>query len=403
MLITLTLRFLYYIIIDRCKIRVNNDREKEVRNKSVAVLNIRSSEICAVVAEKGVNNTFIIKSKCSRSYEGYAEGQLLDTGDFASALSYAFMNIIASVNVPVKRVYVGVPDEFVTVYQTDKSVSFSGMQKIGAKHLRMMEDDSLADTLRGEAVVRCAPLFYILSDKRRLIDPTGMASDSLRARLSYFTVKTEFIDAVKKALSEFPAVKEIRWLPQSYAQTNYLLSEEQRDSYRILFDLGFISSTFSVACGGGIAFNEAFSVGVGHVAVLLMEALDVPYEVALALMKKVNLNARDTGSYVEEFTPDGTRYKFPASDLRELIREGLDGICEMIDTCIQSFALRDLTGAPILVTGEGVNEIRGIIEHLISRLVTPFEVIAPKLPYYDKPQFSSLFGLVSTALSDEAQ
>lgn len=374
-----------------------------MRNKSVAVLDIRSSEICAVIAEKGVNNTFIIKSKSSRGYEGFAEGELLDADDFVNAVHVVVRDIISTVANPIKQIYVGVPDEFCVVYQTDKVISFSGTQRVNAKHLRSLEEHSFDEAVRGETVIRCAPLYYVLSDKRRLTDPIGMSSDSLRARLSYFAAKVTFIEAVKRALKAFTTIKEIHWIPQNYSEVNYLLSDEQRDGYPILFDIGYISSTFSVASGSGIAFSEAFSVGVGHIAVLLMEALGVPYDVALALMKKVNLNARETKSYVEETTIDGTHYKYLASDLRELMREGLDGLCEMIDACVQSFAVRDLTGAPIYVTGEGVNGIRGIIEHLTSRLVTPFEVVAPKLPYYDKPQFSSLFSLVSTALSDEAQ
>ena len=43
-----------------------------MRRKSVAVLDVRSSEITAVVGERGVNNTFIIKSKYSCAYDGYA-------------------------------------------------------------------------------------------------------------------------------------------------------------------------------------------------------------------------------------------------------------------------------------------------------------------------------------------
>ncbi|MDE7380202.1 MAG: hypothetical protein K2N14_04025 [Clostridia bacterium] len=70
----------------------------------------------------------------------------------------------------------------------------------------------------------------------------------------------------------------------------------------------------------------------------------------------------------------------------------------MIEACIQSFVSKDMTGAPIGITGEGVGVIRGTIEHFSSRLVTPVEVIAPRVPYYDKPQFSSLFSLLSAAL-----
>ena len=43
-----------------------------MRAKYVDVLDIRSSEITAAVGERGVNNTFMIKSKYSCGYEGFA-------------------------------------------------------------------------------------------------------------------------------------------------------------------------------------------------------------------------------------------------------------------------------------------------------------------------------------------
>ena len=60
---------------------------------------------------------------------------------------------------------------------------------------------------------------------------------------------------------------------------------------------------------------------------------------------------------------------------------------------------KDLSGVPVLITGEGVGVIRGMCEHISSRLVTPVEVISPCLPYFDKPVYSSLFSLLSAALN----
>ncbi|MDE6691718.1 MAG: hypothetical protein K2K04_07085, partial [Clostridia bacterium] len=111
-----------------------------MRNKSVAVLDIRSSEICAAIAEKGVNNTFIIKSKYSKSYEGFAEGELLDIDDFVSAIEEAVGSIIASAGSPVKRVYVGVPCEFTQAVQTDKVISFHSSQRISPRHIQTLID-----------------------------------------------------------------------------------------------------------------------------------------------------------------------------------------------------------------------------------------------------------------------
>lgn len=372
-----------------------------MRNKSVTVLDIRSSEICAAIAEKGVNNTFIIKSKYSQPYEGYAEGEILDADDFASAIKTALGNVLSSADSPAKRIYVSVPCEFIQAVQTDKVLSFQSSQRISPRHIQTLIDNSRPIVKAEETIIRCGALYYVLSDKRRLVNPLSMVSDSLRARLCFFKCKTVFTDMVTRALNGFTSIRDIDWLPQNYAEGLYLFEPEKRDGYSILFDLGFISSTFSVVCGNGVAFSEAFSIGIGHIAVLLMEALDIPYSVAFELIKKVNLNAKDTQSSVCEYVEDGNPYRFPAQQLKSLIKEGLDGICEMIETCIQSFTPKDLTGAPVYITGEGVNVIRGTIEHFSSRLVTPFEVIAPKLPYYDKPQFSSLFSLLNAALSGD--
>ena len=67
-----------------------------MRAKYVAVLDIRSSEVTAVVGERGVNNTFIIKSKYTCDYEGYAEGELLDINSFVCAVTEAVKSTLAS-------------------------------------------------------------------------------------------------------------------------------------------------------------------------------------------------------------------------------------------------------------------------------------------------------------------
>lgn len=372
-----------------------------MRNKSVTVLDIRSSEVCAAIAEKGVNNTFIIKSKYSKPYEGFAEGELLDIDDFISAVREALGNMISSADCAVKCVYVSVPCEFMQAVQTDKVISFQSSQRISPRHIQSLVNASKPSVGEDEAIIKCGALYYVLSDKRRLVNPLGMVSDSLRARLCFFKCKTAFTDTVTRALKEFETVKDIRFIPQNYAEGLYLFAPEERDGYSVLFDFGAISSSFSVVCGNGVAFGEAFSIGTSHIAVLLMEALDIPYQVAYELIKKVNLNAKDTYSGVSEYMVDGKVYSFSANELRSLIREGLDGICEMLETCLQAFTPKDLTGAQINITGEGVGVIRGTIEHFSSRLVTPVEVVAPALPYYDKPQFSSLFSLLNAALSGE--
>ncbi|MDE6597201.1 MAG: hypothetical protein K2K60_01005, partial [Clostridia bacterium] len=112
------------------------------------------------------------------------------------------------------------------------------------------------------------------------------------------------------------------------------------------------------------------------------------------------LNAKERLSSIEEYVYEGNNYSFPTVLLRDKIREGLDGICETLEECRQSFTGKNLDTRPINITGEGVKIIRGTAEHISNRLVKNVDIISPKIPYYDKPQFSSLLSLLDTALKD---
>ena len=186
------------------------------------------------------------------------------------------------------------------------------------------------------------------------------------------------------------------------AEINYLFDPQMRDSYVALLDIDYISSTYTVACGNGIVYSQAFSVGIGHIAALMMDELNIPFEVATKFLSRVNLNAKEMLTSVQEIRYNNVNYSYSTATLRDIIREGLDGICQMVEECIQTFAEKDMTGRPVYVTGEGLKVIRGTAEHLSNRLVCSVEAISPRVPYYDKPRFSSLLSLLDAALGDSS-
>jgi cell division protein FtsA len=368
-----------------------------VLKKSVAVLDIRSSEVCAVVGERGVNNTFIIKSKYSCNYEGYEEGVLLDENSFFAAIGEVVKSTLSCCGRRINTFYVSVPGEFLKVVCGQKAISFPAPKKITKSNVEQLISVAQPNEEKSYSTIYRSPIYYMLADKRRVIDPVGIVSDTLSGRISYFRCKNYFIEKLKTAFLQFSGISNLNLIPQNLAEALYLIQPDDRDAYSVLFDLGFISSTYSIVCGNGIVFSESFSLGVGHIAVLLMSRLDIPYEVALTFLGKVNLNAKEKLTTIEEYKYDGKMYSFSTSALRDIIREGLDGICETIDECRQVYIDKHIDGKPILATGEGIKAVRGLSEHLASRLETPIEVIAPKLPFYDKPQFSSLFSLLAIA------
>ena len=370
-----------------------------MRKKSVAILDIRSLEITAVVGERGVNNTFIIKSKYSCAYDGYAEGEMVDENSFLSAVKDVVKSTVALGG--IKTFYVGVPAEFTRVVQSDKVMSFPSAKKITFDDCEYLAGMSMPEDSKDYRTIRHSCMYYVLSDKRKMIDPVGTISDSLHGKFCFYQCSNKFINSISNAFKEISAVTDIKLIPSVYAEAIYLIPPEQRDECAVLFDLGYISSSYSVVHGNGIAFCESFSIGIGHLAVYLMTELDIPFEVASALLSQLNLNAKETLGGSIECMYEGKNYKYSAIILRDKVREGLDGICETIEECIQSFKGKNLDSKPMFITGESVKTVRGTVEHISNRLVKNIEVIAPQVPYYDKPQFSSLLSLLDTALTDE--
>ena len=369
----------------------------KVRNKSVAVLDIRSSEVCAAVGERGVNNTFVIKSKYSCGYEGFADGELLDVASFNAALRDVVSATLAAAGEKITRFHVGIPGEFLRTVVTDNVISFPERRRIRQSHVQTVTSMSRPADGGGYSVVESSPVYYVLSDKRRVVDPEGCLSDSLRARISWFLCKDSFAECVRIAFGGM-GVTSLAFVPSPLAQGNYLFEPQERDLYAALFDMGYISSTYSVVCGNGVVFSQSFSVGTGHIAALLMDELKIPYEVAIGFLGKVNLNAKERLTSKQEIKYRDKLYSFSTASLRDVIREGLDGVCEMIEECRHAFAEKDMSGRPLYVTGDAIKTIRGTAEHLSNRLECAVNVIAPRLPYYDKPAFSSLFSLLDAAI-----
>ncbi|MEG2117232.1 MAG: hypothetical protein RRZ69_06090, partial [Clostridia bacterium] len=59
------------------------------RQQAAAVIDIGSSKICVMIAEKGVNNTFNILGRSEMEYSGYLDGEFLNTSELFDALGHA--------------------------------------------------------------------------------------------------------------------------------------------------------------------------------------------------------------------------------------------------------------------------------------------------------------------------
>ena len=363
---------------------------------SVTVLDIRSSEITVLVGERGVNNTFVLKASKTEPYDGYDENAFFDTEKLSDAVYHAVSAVERICGERVKKLYIGVPGAFSRVIPREQVIGFPKRRAIGRRDIHALFASG-REQVEGYRCIRTTGMIYVTSDDRRVIDPVGLSSVSLSGVLSYFYCSDYFCETMERIFSGMKI--ELAYLPAEYAMATYLIPSETRDEYALFLDVGYMSTSLCVLLGNGILAQRTYFVGKGQIAYHLMQRFSISYGTALSMLSKANLFSKSSGAKTEVTEGDVT-HEIDMDAFVDTVKEGLDGICEKIGAFLEECSGKELEAKPLYVTGEGLADIRGALEHISKRISRVCEQLAPDLPYYNKPAMSSRIALLDLAYED---
>ena len=369
--------------------------------KGVAVLDIGSSRVTAIVGERGVNGTFAVKAQAEVPYDGFAEGRFFDEKQMEYAVRKAVGTVSDNLRAPIEEICVGVPGAFVRLENRK--------YKIALRKKRKIRDGDIADLfaagrrlveVTGYEVVSQSAVYFALDDNRKVFDPVGTESSALAGNLTYYLLENYFAVTVRKALSEV-GVKKISFVYDGYAEGAFLLGKVQRETPVLLVDSGYITTTSSVLLGDGVIAKDSLDFGGGHITAALLQRFSLSLDGAETLKRAVNLglNGKERAVYRIE-TEDGIA-EFPAGEVNGIVVECLDVLAGNVDALLEENAMRP--GAPVRVflTGGGIACMRGAKEHVAGRIGFAVETVSPSVPHYNKPYESSRLSLLDYALREK--
>lgn len=366
-----------------------------MQKKQVAVLDIGSSKITAVVGERGINNTFIIKGKFVFDYDGYSSGEFFDPLKLSETLALAVHNLSQTMRSNLKVVYVGVPADFTKVFVKESQISFNKKKRIAAEDLDYLFDGAFLLKSSKNTLINRSAVVYELDDFRRLANPLGVQSEILKGKLSFIVASEYFMDKVAGVLKK-QGVERVECVSSSLAEALYLLDAETRDRTAVILDVGYISSSLSIVQGDGIVYEKSFDFGGGYITAGLSEKFELDFHVAEKLKRKVNLCSCDSGmGDVVEI--DSGEY-FALDDVKNSVIYSLDNLCEKIMDGLEESGYNIPEYIPLLITGGGISFIRGAKEHVAKRTGMPVSILKPNVPMMESPLESSLLSLLNLAL-----
>ena len=376
-----------------------------MKNESVAILDIRSNEVSFLLGAKGVNNTFVFSGKHSEKYEGYSLNGFFDEESFRRAVVRTISNVQQNYHGQITSIHVGVPSPFVSAVTKGHTTSFDSKRKLTAQDIEELYESGLNALLLEGRCIRQSAMYFTLGDNRKYFsaeDMYGVPTTMVKGALCYYFV-TEYFYTFITDLLESMGFTDVKFIPSTLAQSIYLLPEKKREGYAFLLDIGYVTSSISVVYGNGIVHEENFNCGIASVLVGLIETFGIEFTVAEEMLELANISGGNVPKDLM-YTTELTNKSFSVQKINDVIKQGLDELCECIDVFLRRYYREKNSGAmsvnPISITGEGVSGIKGAAEHIAKRVSWLTETVYPDLPYYDKPTCSSRIALLNMAIAD---
>ena len=370
-----------------------------MQKKQVAVLDVGSSKITAIIGERGINKTFLVKGRFEYEYDGFADKVFFDAGKLVDILRSCVHDIRSVLGKDFTLLYVGVPGEFTEVVVRESQISFSGKHRIRSDDVDALYDSAFVIQSPNHTIINRSAIVYELDDFRCLADPIGYSSEILKGKLSFVICDNYFINNVVTVLKN-AGVDGVECVSTALAEALYLIEPEVRDRISMILDVGYISTTFTIIQGDGLIFQKSFSYGGGYITAALTEYFDIGFDLAEKLKRKVNLSSFSSNGTCDLIDCDNGNY-YPVEEAKKVILKSLDVLCEKLSDALETSHLAVPEYVPLLLTGGGIAFLRGAKEHVANRLGMDVRVLTPNVPLMDKPTQSALLSLMDLALEQK--
>jgi cell division protein FtsA len=367
------------------------------RTKDVAILDIGSKKMTVLIGENNFKGVYSVKGVGECDYEGFAAGEWLNVEGVRVAVARAVSSAEAEAGVKIKKLFIGVPSEFLAVVCKPVYSTYSKPIRISEIEVNGLYEKGNDFNDKNFVDINSSAIYFTLDDQpRRLIEPRGVFAQKLSAMVSYILCETAFVKLFDGIAADLK-LKEVEYVSSMWAEAMGMLEPEQRDKYAVIMDIGYISSSVALIRGDGLLHLSSFSVGGGHISADICTVLDIPFTVAETIKEKIDLNLAFSGDDFYEAEEDGEIYRLDAQKVHEIVVARLDDIIDYIKKSVEICKNDCPPFVQIYLTGGGVTSLRGAKEYISSSLNKQIEILSPTVPRFGKPYFCSSIGLLDVA------
>ncbi len=370
--------------------------------QNVIVVEVGSSKLSCIAAQKGINGTFNIKAHATREYAGFLEGAFVEPSLLEDALKSLFTEVQSVYKKKIRKIFVGVPAEFSKVASAKEQINFRFKRAVKQSDIDALLQEASRDIVEDNMEVLCInPIYFEADDSRKTNSPIGIKAGKIGAELSVVLAQSSFISSFNRIFTDM-GVEQVEYLCEPLSQAMLILEEEERERTCIVIDVGARTTSVAFVKGEGLTNLTSFSMGGSHVTSDLSEACGISYNDARSLKKQIVLSLKgEDGDFYDLMTFGGRVVKIPLSYANEVVMYRLNLIAKTVNECIRLFAKEYVPYYPIYLCGAGVSKIKGGKDYFAKCINRNISYGVPPIPAMNKPENAAMLGLLNQALNEK--
>ncbi len=334
--------------------------------------------------------------------DGFYYNNLIDEKKLSNTILKAFRQSLPNnSNVKEFEYYSNITDKNSTAKKNYTEIK-TGKLGITKKDIRRVFNKSVMDSrMKGKNLIHSYPIHFRINETKIIDDPLGEKCEKFGISSFNIFINNNINNLLLRCFKN-QKIEIKNFFDSGIASTVANATEHEKKNGVACIDLGSTSSKVTVYIKNKIVFSKVFAIGGYHVSNDISKGLDISTESA-EHAKIIHGSLKTTFNEKIEINSLNGKNKMINKDLLYgIVRPRYEEILEIIRDSIFDDMLARVTIKSVIVTG-GASKIYGISdlsEKILNRRVRMGFVEKKNSFFYNKPEFSTLLGLIKLSQED---
>jgi len=375
-----------------------------MKNNIIAGLDLGTTKVCAVIAEKFEDGRFNTLGFGVAPSEGLHKGLVANIGKTAEAIREAVSIACNRAGFDISTVNVGVAGEHITSMRHRNYVTINSEDhEITKGDLERLEADVRTIRIPSDRqILHIIPEEFSIDYQSGIENPIGMSGSRLEATNHIVLASIPAIQNIKKSVERAGlTVKD--YILQPIASSSSVLEESEKDLGVALIDIGGGTTDIAVFHRKAIKHTRVIGVAGNQVTNDIRESLGIITEEAEKLKKDYGYATESAIIREEDILIKGVgargNTKIPISLLTQIISLRMKELFVLVDNEIRSAGFKNKIKAGIVLTGggsliKGCSELAEEVFGLPARIGVPVIQGESLSNEIESPEFATVAGLI---------